>query len=111
VHIVSGEKKQELSNILIDAHRNSKLTPDLTFDTAHFSGRYKERQFAQGKAYYEGLGVLRADKDGRDEATRKAVQKDPVSQCRLLYDYQLSNAKKNTLLYRLLTKYANRVCY
>lgn len=71
VHIVSGEKLHKLTEILIEAHNAGQFSPDFSFDTAHFNGRYKERQFLQGKAYYEGLGVVREDKAGRDEANLK----------------------------------------
>lgn len=71
VHIVSGEKLRELSGKLIQAYRSGDFSPDFTFDINHFDGRYKERQFAQGKTYYEALGISRDDKVSRDEANLK----------------------------------------
>lgn len=68
VHIVSGQKQLELSEKLIDASENETFSPDFTFDTKEFYGRYKERQFAQGKVYYESLGVEREDLEGRKKA-------------------------------------------
>jgi len=71
VHIVSGETQSMLSNKLVNAYLNNQLSPDFTFDVNDFSGTYKERQFAQGKSYYEGLGVVREDKQGRETANLK----------------------------------------
>lgn len=45
-----------------------EYSPDFSFDTAAFYGRFGERQRAQGKAYYDTLGVARDDKAGRTEA-------------------------------------------
>lgn len=68
VHIVSGQKQKDISAKLIEAYQADNYSPDFTFDTAHFNGRYKERQFDQGKTYYESLGVAREDKEGRRDA-------------------------------------------
>jgi nitroreductase len=68
-HIVSGEKLKELSAALLKELETGNFTPDFTFDTNHFYGTYSDRQKAQGKAYYEGLGVARGDKQ-----SRKAVE-------------------------------------
>lgn len=71
VHIASGENRKTLSNKLILAHNERLFDPDFTFDTNAFPGRYKERMFAQGKSYYQGLGISREDKEGRNEANLK----------------------------------------
>ena len=71
VHIVSGAMQKQLSEKLINAYKNNDYSLDFSFDTNDFPGRYKERQFAQGKAYYEGLGVIRDDKAGRETANLK----------------------------------------
>lgn len=68
VHIVSGLKQQELSEKLIAAAEQECFSPDFSFDIGDFHGRYKERQFAQGKIYYEALGVVREDTEGRKQA-------------------------------------------
>lgn len=68
VHIVSGQKQQELSQILIASAENEVFSPDFTFDIKDFHGRYKKRQLAQGKVYYEALGVSREDISRRKEA-------------------------------------------
>ncbi|MBB6056223.1 nitroreductase family protein [Tolumonas osonensis] len=65
VHIVSGEKKQKLSEILIDKYRKDELTLDFSFDVNEFHGVYAERRFEQGKAYYEALGISRYDEERR----------------------------------------------
>ncbi|MCY8231660.1 nitroreductase [Priestia endophytica] len=65
VHIVSGEKKEELSEALINAFKKEQFSPDFTFDTNDFYDRYAERQKEQGKTYYEALGIAREDQEGR----------------------------------------------
>lgn len=67
-HIVSGDKLKELSAAIVQARNAEQYTPDFSFDEAAFYGRYSERQKAQGKAYYEGLGVVRDDQEGRRAA-------------------------------------------
>lgn len=71
VHILSGQMRKELSEKLISAHRAGQFSPDFTFDTKQFSGIYSERQFEQGKIYYDSLGIDREDKESRDEANLK----------------------------------------
>ena len=64
-HVVSGEKLQELAAAIKQASDAEHFTPDFSFDTAAFYGQYRERQRAQGQAYYEHLGVAREDDAGR----------------------------------------------
>ncbi|MFD3002687.1 nitroreductase [Pontibacter toksunensis] len=64
-HIVSGNKLKELSVALLKELEAGNFTPDFTFDNNHFYGTYSDRQKAQGKAYYEGMGVARGDKESR----------------------------------------------
>ena len=68
VHIVQGEKLKQLSRMLLEKNDVCDFTPDFTFDIEHFYGPYRERQQAQGKAYYEALNVKRSDKEGRHRA-------------------------------------------
>ncbi|WP_256013725.1 nitroreductase family protein [Desertivirga xinjiangensis] len=68
-HVVSGEKLKELSAALLQELEAGNFTPDFTFDNNHFYGTYSDRQKAQGKAYDEGMGVARGDKQ-----SRKAVE-------------------------------------
>lgn len=67
-HIVSGDLLKELSTAIVDAKNSGHYTPDFSFDQEHFYGDYSERAKAQGKAYYEGLGVARGDQEGRTAA-------------------------------------------
>jgi len=67
-HIVSGDLLKELSAAIVKARTIEHYTPDFSFDHEHFYGIYSERAKAQGKAYYDGLGVARGDQDGRKEA-------------------------------------------
>ncbi|WP_145323641.1 nitroreductase [Paenibacillus xylanexedens] len=68
VHIVSGDKKDELSKALLRANEEGNDTPDFTFDMNAFYGRYGERKNAHGKAYYESQGIAREDYKGRKQA-------------------------------------------
>ncbi|MHC5534576.1 nitroreductase [Priestia megaterium] len=68
VHIVSGVKKDELVKALLEAYEKGNTSLDFTFDEKDFFGEYSRRQKAQGKAYYEALGVAREDYEGRKKA-------------------------------------------
>lgn len=68
VHIVSGAKLAELSEVLHRDNDASHFTPDFSFDMDQFYGPYGERKNAQGKAYYEAMNVMRSDKEGRHRA-------------------------------------------
>lgn len=67
-HIVSGDLLKELSAAIVEARNLEYYTPDFSFDQEHFYGPYSDRAKAQGKAYYEGLGVARGDQEGRKAA-------------------------------------------
>jgi nitroreductase len=71
VHIVSGNKLRELSRAIVIANDQQHDAPDFSFDPNHFAGEYLKRLKAQGRAYYEGLGVDRHDEEGRKEAANK----------------------------------------
>ncbi|MBS9721490.1 nitroreductase [Tianweitania sp. BSSL-BM11] len=68
VHIVSGAKLTGLSERIHAENEAGEFTPDFTFEMADFHGVYGERKDAQGKAYYEAMNVMRADKEGRARA-------------------------------------------
>lgn len=68
VHIVSGAKLAELSRVLHAKNDAGEVTPDFSFDMEEYYGAFRERQQAQGKAYYEALAVARADQEGRKQA-------------------------------------------
>lgn len=65
MHIVSGDKLAELSRILHEKENAQEYSPDFTFSLEDYYGPYSERQKAQGKLYYEGLGIARDDEEGR----------------------------------------------
>jgi nitroreductase len=68
VHIVSGAKLAGLSELIHAKNDAGAFTPDFTFEMSDFYGAYGERKNAQGKAYYEAMNVMRADKEGRARA-------------------------------------------
>lgn len=63
-HIVSGDKLRELSDAILAA---DEYSPDFSFDTAEFYGRFGERQWAQGKAYYDTLSVAAPIRKGAQQ--------------------------------------------
>jgi len=48
-HVVSGEKLRELAAAIKEANDAGQQTPDFSFDTDEFYGRYGERQQEQGQ--------------------------------------------------------------
>jgi nitroreductase len=68
VHIVSGAKRDRLSAALVAAVGAGKYSKDFSFDVADYSGRCRERQMEQGKAYHEALSVERDDTAERQRA-------------------------------------------
>lgn len=68
VHIVSGARLAELSRALHAKNDAGVFTPDFSFDTGDYHGAWRERQQAQGRAYYEAMGIARADMEGRQKA-------------------------------------------
>lgn len=69
-HIVSGAKRDALSKAVLAADAAGHLTPDFPFATADYCSPYRERTAAQGKAYYEAIGVARKDFDERRTASQ-----------------------------------------
>jgi nitroreductase len=65
VHIASGATRDKLSKAMLAAEAEGRMTPDFPFAYDEFFGVYKERQKTQGAAYYQALGVARADFDER----------------------------------------------
>ncbi|MEH7520971.1 nitroreductase [Priestia megaterium] len=68
VHIVSGDKKKELSKALMRANEEGNHTPDFTFDMNSFYERYAERKSEHGKTVYESQGIARGDYKGRQQS-------------------------------------------
>jgi nitroreductase len=68
-HIISGNKLKELSEALLRENDAERFSPDFSFDTNEYHGRYQERYFNLGKNYYEAYGVKRDDRAGRKEVS------------------------------------------
>jgi len=74
VHIVSGETRASLSRMLIEQATRGQFSPDFSWDEAAFPEPLDARRRAQGKAYYEALGIARDDKAGRFEAIARNLE-------------------------------------
>lgn len=68
-HIISGDKLRELSEMLLRENNAERFSPDFSFDTNEYHGRYKERYFNLSKTHYDGFGIKREDKKGRKEVS------------------------------------------
>jgi nitroreductase len=68
VHIVRGEKLKQLSKLLHEKNDAGEFTSDFSFEMDEFYEPYGARKDAQGKAYYQAMNVMRADKEGRRRA-------------------------------------------
>jgi nitroreductase len=71
VHIVSGAMRASLTKVLISHAESARFSPDFSWDEAAFPDPLDARRRAQGKAYYEALGIARDDKTGRHEAMQR----------------------------------------
>jgi nitroreductase len=67
-HIVSGKRRDDLSQALIADAGAGRISPDFSWDATAFPEPYDERRRAQGKVYYESLGIAREDDAGRASA-------------------------------------------
>lgn len=68
-HIVSGDKLKELSEALLRENKAERFSPDFSFDTNEYHGRYKVRYSNLAKTHYEGFGIKRDDRVGRKEVS------------------------------------------
>jgi nitroreductase len=68
VHIVSGGMRAELTRLLIAQAESGHFSPDFSWDETAFPEPLDARRRAQGKAYYEALGIARDDVAGRHAA-------------------------------------------
>lgn len=68
VHIVSGAKRDELSQALHEANDAGRVSSDFSWDEMAFDDCYGERRRDHGKLYYENLGVPREDRELRRRA-------------------------------------------
>ncbi|TGL51732.1 nitroreductase [Leptospira kemamanensis] len=66
VHIVSGEKRKELSEALTNAAKSSSPTPETGWPESYPSDA-KKRMFDLGMKIYGVAGIDRKDKEARDE--------------------------------------------
>lgn len=71
VHVVSGRARDALSEALVSAFSQGQFTPDFSFSTDDYAGRLAERVSQQGAAYYDFLGIDRADQDERAAAAAR----------------------------------------
>lgn len=74
VHIVSGEKRKELSSALMHSLRAKQYSLDFTFDKNSYPEPYRTRAFQQGRDYYQALGVEREDVLSRTEIVERNVR-------------------------------------
>ncbi|WP_140920315.1 nitroreductase [Limnobaculum xujianqingii] len=65
VHIVSGDKREALSQRLLQADEQGLHSPDFSFDMKAFGGAYGDRRKEQGKTYYQSIGIARDDLEAR----------------------------------------------
>ncbi|WP_411342679.1 nitroreductase [Paenibacillus sp. WLX1005] len=68
VHIVSGAKKDELSQALLHDVVQGHASPDFEFDFNLYHGRYAQRQIEQVTLFYQSLGITREDREQRQRA-------------------------------------------
>tara|TARA_R110000824_G_scaffold366730_2_gene555623 strand:+ start:154031 stop:154735 length:705 start_codon:yes stop_codon:yes gene_type:complete len=59
VHIASGTTRDKLSKAMLDAAAEERMIPDFPFSYDDLYGLYKERQQAQGAAYFQSAGISR----------------------------------------------------
>ncbi|CAA0093423.1 Nitroreductase NfnB [Zhongshania aliphaticivorans] len=73
-HVISGEKKDALSALLVTEVMSGK-PPSPDFDwTVSYQGDHRERQFGSASALYGALGIERQDKQARGAAMIKNWQ-------------------------------------
>ena len=68
-HIVSGDKLKELSEALLRENNAERFSPDFSFDSDEYHGRYQERYFNLASTNYEAYGIKRDDRQGRKEVS------------------------------------------
>ncbi len=71
VHVVTGATRDRLSDALVRAMDEDRLTLDFSFDPDAFTGRCYERRKEQGRLFFEALSLGRDDHEGRRTATAK----------------------------------------
>lgn len=71
VHIVSGQKRNELSQALLRADTNADFSSDFSFAIEDYSGLTLQRAKEQGAEYYKSLGIPRDALNDRRTVARK----------------------------------------
>jgi nitroreductase len=74
VHIVSGARRDTLSEAIMADDEAGRLTPDFSFAISDFDGIYNQRAKDQGAAYYQAIGVTREAIEDRRTAARYNLQ-------------------------------------
>ncbi len=65
IHVVSGAKKEELKNKLIEAVMSGNPpNPDFNWGI-RYSGIHRDRQYGSANALYSSMGIQRSDKQSR----------------------------------------------
>ena len=66
VHVVTGDKLEQLRETLPAAFAVGDVAPDFPYDGV-YQGVYKDRQYGAAKALYDALGIPREEKAKRQE--------------------------------------------
>ncbi len=66
-YVVSGEKRDRLSRVLMETIGQGNFSLDFPYD-AKYEGVYRQRQLDVGLLLYKALGVTREDKEGKRKA-------------------------------------------
>ena len=66
VHVVTGEKLEQLREMLPQAFMAGDVAPDFPYDGV-YEGVYKDRQYGAARALYDALGIPREEKAKRQE--------------------------------------------
>ena len=66
VHVVTGEKLEQLRELLPQAFMAGDVAPDFPYDGV-YDGVYKDRQYGAARALYDALGIPREEKAKRQE--------------------------------------------
>ena len=68
VHVVSGAKRDALSQALLAAAGAGRFTPDYSFDMDAYFGCFAQRQADQASGYFGALGIARDDAAARADS-------------------------------------------
>ncbi|OWQ95449.1 nitroreductase [Sphingopyxis bauzanensis] len=74
VHIVSGAARDRVSEALLAAEAEGRMTPDYPFGYDELYGAYSDRQVRQADQYYKSIGVAREATDDRRMALLRNLE-------------------------------------